>query len=196
MQEEIWKDIEGYEGYYQVSNMGRVRGVDRIVERKDGTTQRVPGRLLTPNGYAESHHYAAVHLRKDGSNRTAEVHRLVANAFVPNPDNMDVVDHIDGNMFNNTASNLRWCSQTDNLRFCREAGRAKFPRFNDWSEDVKQRYVNRLKKPIIRSDGKYYACTADAAADLGVTYAAVSHVLRGLTETCQGYSFTYAEKQD
>lgn len=194
--QEVWKDIEGYEGYYQVSNLGRVRGVDRIVERKDGTTQRVSGKLLTPKGYADSHHYAAVHLRKGSSNRTVEVHRLVAYAFVPNPNKMGVVDHIDGDMFNNMASNLRWCTQADNLRFCREAGRAKFPHFNEWPEDVQRRYIDRQKNPIVRSDGKYYACTADAAKDLGVTYSAVSHVLRGLTETCQGYSFTYAKKQE
>ena len=101
---EKWKSIAGYEGLYEVSNLGRVRSL------KFGKTK-----ILTPknNGIG----YFQVGLRKDGISKYLLVHRLVANAFIPNPQNLKTVNHIDEDKSNNNVSNLEWMSQTDNINY-------------------------------------------------------------------------------
>ena len=111
---EVWKDIEGYEGAYQVSNYGRVRSLDRIVVREDGVVLKYKGKILKggkyPNGYLFCH---LGHKRNIGQ-KSKLVHRLVAEAFIPNPDNKPQVDHINGLKNDNRAENLRWVTQTEN----------------------------------------------------------------------------------
>lgn len=193
MTHEEWRDILGFEGLYQVSSMGRVRSVDRIVVKSNGVIQKVSGRLLKPHGSKTTHHYMQVILSKCNKRYAAPVHRLVATTFLECPNGCNVVDHINGDIFDNRSENLRWCTQQNNLQYCRERGVARFPHFHDWSEDTKRKYLKKVRKPIVRSDGKRYECTSDAAKDLGVTYAAISHVLRGTTKACKGFSFSYAE---
>ena len=85
MSDEVWKDIQGYEGYYQVSNMGRVRSLDRVVFA-GGRDMRVPGCLMSPSAGDKGR--LQVNLRKRGKVKTHAVHRLVLKAFVPNPQNL------------------------------------------------------------------------------------------------------------
>lgn len=116
--EEIWKDIPGYEGYYQVSNMGRVKCLDRVVyrgENRNGVPiyQRVYSKVLaihtTRNGYY------SIMLHKDGKSRRFLVHRLVAWAFIPNPNGKPDINHKDGNRKNPVVTNLEWCTQGENI---------------------------------------------------------------------------------
>lgn len=109
---QIWKDIEGYEGKYQVSNTGRVRSLNynrtgKIKVRKQGKDKLG---------------YKSVFLCKDGKNKGYLVHRLVAQAFIPNPNNYPVVNHKDENPSNNTVWNLEWCTQEYNCNYgnCRK----------------------------------------------------------------------------
>jgi hypothetical protein len=101
--EQEWRDIEGYGGIYvgvyQVSNDGCVRRVKT-------------GRILKPGPSGNG--YLTVHLYADGKPKTCKVHRLVAEAFVPNPDNKPDVDHVDRNKLNNHVSNLRWATGAEN----------------------------------------------------------------------------------
>ena len=190
---EEWRDIAGYEGYYQVSNLGRVRSVERVIDRRDGTKQKVPEKFLTPFKTGGSPFYLAVRLRKHGVQCTAKIHRLVAEHFVSNPHGLTVVDHIDANAHNNAASNLRWCTIADNNRFCREAGRTNQKHYHDWTPESKASYRLKRCKPFVRNDGKYYECLIDAAEDLGVRKTTISRVLHGRNRTCRGYTFTYVE---
>lgn len=110
---EEWRAVEGYEGLYEVSNLGRVRALDRLV-MNNGGLQRKHERILqgciTPN----SKGYNQVVLCKEGKIQPCLVHRLVANAFIPNPEGKPEVDHIDTNPSNNRVDNLRWVTTQEN----------------------------------------------------------------------------------
>lgn len=122
---EEWKPIEGYEGLYEVSNLGRVRSVARVVKGKGDCQRELKSRLLAPKNITNG--YQQVTLSKDGKPTIRLLHRLVAVAFVPNPDNLNIVNHKDENPANNRADNLEWCTQLYNVNYGtgKERGNAK-----------------------------------------------------------------------
>ena len=111
---EEWRDIKGYEGAYQVSSYGRIRSLDRIVERKTGNYKH-KGRILKQND--DTHGYLKVNLTKHDKKKTFKVHRLVAQAFIPNPNNYTVINHKDENKTNNKVENLEWCTSKYNNNY-------------------------------------------------------------------------------
>jgi hypothetical protein len=114
---EIWKDIAGYESYYQVSNYGRVKSLDRRIEHLN---RLVKGRILKINNIKD--HYSSVGLSKNHKVRTFWVHRLVANAFISNDNIFPEVNHIDGNKHNNSTNNLEWVTRSRNMNHAYETG--------------------------------------------------------------------------
>lgn len=116
--EEIWKDIEGYEGLYQVSNLGRVKSLDRTITNSLGVKTRYKGRLMTQT---RNRGYWFVNLSKNGKATPVGVHRLVAIAFIPNPNNYPAVMHLDGKNLkfdgecNNNVENLAWGTPKMNM---------------------------------------------------------------------------------
>lgn len=114
--EEIWKDIKNYEGLYQISNLGRVRSLDRVVNSSGGRVQKIKGKIMAIC-YNKRINVYEVHLHKDNKRKCFKVHRLVAEAFIENDDpvNKTTVNHIDGNRENNRVDNLEWLSYSDNL---------------------------------------------------------------------------------
>lgn len=107
----VWKDIPGYEGFYQVSNEGYVRSLDRTIYCTRGNIEYsydVEGVVLTPS--KDSYGYAIVSLSKNGSSKKKKVHRLVGEAFIENPENLPLINHKDENTMNNEATNLEWCT--------------------------------------------------------------------------------------
>lgn len=113
MKEVIWKPIKTYEGYYEVSNTGLVKSLKRDI----GMGSRRENRLLT---VYDKRGYSQVALSKDGNTKYLIVHRLVAEAFIPNPNNYPQVNHIDGDKNNNLVSNLEWCDQSQNMVHARK----------------------------------------------------------------------------
>lgn len=110
--QEIWKPVEGYEGLYEVSNTGKVKALERLVENNGGM-QHKHEKILRPS-IRKTHHHCIVALCKNGKVTAKFVHRLVAIAFIPNPDNKPVVDHIDTDPMNNRVDNLRWVTTQEN----------------------------------------------------------------------------------
>ena len=108
---EIWKDVSEYEGFYQVSNKGNVYSV----ERKDSQGQRRGGRILKPK-YSRGG-YLMVHLYKNGKMKAKSVHRLVAETFLPNPNDLPQVNHRDEVKDNNKVGNLEWCDSKYNINY-------------------------------------------------------------------------------
>lgn len=111
---EIWKDIEGFENMYQVSNLGKVKSLPRTILRKDGKKLQIKEQIL--KGSKDTKGYIQVELKKDGKRNIKVIHRLVANAFISNKDNKEQVNHIDGNKENNCISNLEWVTCQENIQ--------------------------------------------------------------------------------
>jgi hypothetical protein len=101
MENEIWKDVPGYDGYYQVSNLGRVKSLQRVITRKNGWKQTINERFLKQ---ANLNGYKIVGLRKKDFHKTYLVHVLIAKSFIENPHKKQFVDHIDTNRSNNNVS--------------------------------------------------------------------------------------------
>jgi hypothetical protein len=119
--EEIWKDIQGYEGLYQVSNLGRVKSMEMMLFRGKGYYKKpIKIRKLThgKNGY-----YSVVLMTK----KRFYVHRLVAKAFLQNENNYPCINHIDGNKLNNVVTNLEWANYSQNSKHAIKNGLSKMP---------------------------------------------------------------------
>lgn len=112
---EQWRNIEGYEGLYQVSDEGRVKSLHREIVYKDGRKKVIEERIL--HNILSDLGYYHVMLSKDGSPKRYKVHRLVAKAFIPNPNNLPIINHKDENPKNNLVENLEWCDQNYNVHY-------------------------------------------------------------------------------
>ena len=112
--DEQWKDITGYEGMYQVSNLGRIKTVGRVVIRKDGSQVHVKELIRAISSSSKG--YSQVRLYKSNIGRTVELHRIVATEFIPNPENKTDVNHKDGNTKNASSENLEWVTDSENLK--------------------------------------------------------------------------------
>lgn len=112
-EKEIWKSITGYEGKYEVSNLGRVKSLSRIIKQKNGRQRRSKERILVP---ARMGNYHGVVLCNDNGMKKHYIHRLVCTAFMGEPTgDRNVTNHKDGDKFNNNASNLEWVTYSENL---------------------------------------------------------------------------------
>ena len=177
--EEIWKDVKGYEGRYQVSNFGNVRSLNHFV--KNGHGRRIVyGRILKP--YKSSHGYLSVYLGKNM--RHCSVHRLVAMAFIPNPNNLPEVNHKDENKANNVYTNLEWCNHSYNALYgtCQERLRTY--------KNVPVYMIDKKTNNIL----KRFNSMKIAMEMTGVNKATISMVCRGICKTGGGYIWKYAEK--
>lgn len=174
---EIWKDIPNYEGLYQVSNLGRIRRIlfiNNIIAKKEN-------KILKTHTNKKNRVY--VSLYKNNVRKNCILHRLVATTFIPNPNNLPEVNHIDGNPSNNNVYNLEWCTKKYNMKHAYDNNLCKLKTYN-----------NSNKKAIIRNDGKTYDCAYSAAKDINVSVFSIRDVLKGRSKTCKGYTFNYLEK--
>lgn len=132
--EEIWKNVVGYEGLYQISSLGRVR--------------RVGGKILKSTRFSKG--YFHVNLCCNGKYKSKQIHRLVAQAFIPNPNNLPIVNHKDENPSNNTVENLEWCTVSYNLGYGTANKRREETILRRNSMEVAQKKSSERNRPKAR----------------------------------------------
>lgn len=169
--EEIWKDIEGYEGLYQVSNLGRVKSLDKQKEMPNGAIYTRKGKILRQ--YVDStKKYWIVNLYKNHKQTTKYVHRLVALAFVPNPENKPQVSHKDernlknAETCNNSADNLEWATSEENNNMPQR--RSKFLGKNNPMYGVHITGKSHHNAKRIKCNGIVYDTVYECAQAIGV----------------------------
>lgn len=172
LENEVWLDIKDFEGFYQVSNCGRIRSKTRISNSsKSGKSYKriLNSRIIRPNFTRGS--YMSVGLHKNGKAKTMSLHRLVAAAFLENPDNLPEVNHIDSNPINNHVENLEWCSTLDNRLHAMEFGKWNFK-----GEKAVFSKLTNEKVLTIRANIENKSI-AKLAAEFGVTRKCISNIL-------------------
>lgn len=118
---EIWKPIKGYEGLYEISNLGRVKALERTKVCNRGYVT-IKEHFLKPNNCGTNGYYRVPLTNYKHTKKYYLIHRLVAETFIPNPNNYPQVNHKDGNKENNTINNLEWCTVSFNMRHAYETG--------------------------------------------------------------------------
>ena len=193
---EKWKPVPDYEGLYQVSDMGRVRSVDRTIPHPRNSSMRLKrkGRILKPE--FDKYGYPVLTLSKDAKTKTFKVHKIVALAFIPNPDDLPQIDHINGKKYDNRPKNLRWCTTQQNTAWrdertrpkviCKETGQT-FENSYDAAAWVIKRGL-RSKKGILTTNYKTVARCIRNACNLQIRTAYSFHwaYLEGSTTIPKG----------
>ncbi len=174
---EEWVDIVGYDGAYRVSSLGRVLSTERVVPRRGEGDKPIKERILR---CWLRHGYKFVVLYKDRKQKNVSVHRLVAEAFIPNPNNLPCVNHKDENCLNNAASNLEWCDHKYN---------------NNYGNHKKKLSIaNGHPVVMLGDDGSVlatYHSASEAAREVGLPQTSISSCCRGEREKVGGYKWKY-----
>ena len=173
-----YMNVSGYEGYYQVSNLGKVRSVTRYVCRSRGGKQILVGRLLrnSKSGPAQSTYYS-VALSKKGKATTKRVHRLVAETFLPNNKGKAEVNHINGNKLDNRLSNLEWCTSKENKQHAMKTGLNKNIGEGHYAHKLCEKSVRDIRATYV----PYEYTIAMIADEYGVSKGTVQDVLENST---------------
>lgn len=180
--EEIWKDIAGYEGLYQVSNLGNVKSLNY-------------NHTGLPRLLAEKHHktgYCTVTLCKDGDCKNKSIHILVARAFLPNDESLPCVNHIDGNKGNNNVRNLEWVTYSQNTRHAISSGLR-----SDCNMRGIKGAANKNSRSVCQYDTsghlvKIWPCVSDAARFYGCKPCTITNCTKERIKTCKGFIWRMA----
>lgn len=174
MTKEIWKDIPGYKGIYQVSNLGRIKSLDKEWIMHNGGIRHKQGRILRT--VRDGTGYGMVSLCMNSKQKIGRVHRLVAEAFIPNPHNKPQVNHIDGNRLNNIESNLEWVTASENIL---HADRIGLRNIQKGENHPFYGTTKKGKTVIDNSTGMVYESAREAAKCTGMKYQTLAGMLNG-----------------
>ena len=180
--QEIWKDVSGYEGLYMVSNLGRVMSL-HCATKKSG----VPDRRIMKNVMSSSKYYH-VGLSKNGVKTMCSIHVLVAEAFIPNPENKPSVNHIDGNKLNNSVDNLEWASFKENQQHAIRTGLRDPHKPRKAKRGNAQNSINGILQYSPDGDFvKLWQTQKEAADSVGFSQADISKCVTGRRKMCAGF---------
>jgi len=169
---ERWKNIKGYEGLYQVSNNGNVKSL---------VSNKLLKQCINQDGYHQ------VCLYKNGHKKNMLVHRLIAEAFIPNPDNKPTINHIDGNRANNDLNNLEYATMQEQLvHSVNILGHKRI--INDY---CRQRQKELHEKKVKRSDGIIFNSIKEASGGNETLRKCINKCVKGYCKTASGYSWQY-----
>lgn len=178
--QEIWKDIPNYEGLYQISNLGNVKSLERIVTHNKYGTAHIKEKLLRPRD--DSKGYGRVVLYKNNKKKQFKIHRLVAETFLPNKSNKSAVNHIDGNKKNNNVNNLEWCTIKENNIHAFENGLNSIKMRAVYQMDLEGNVINEFKS------------LCDASKFLNKqSHHNIMYCCNGKTHTAYGYKWKYKD---
>lgn len=187
---EIWKDIHGYERIYQISNLGRVKAKGNPYFC-NGKQLDSDGRILKPQPNSKG--YLRIYLTKNGSKKYFFIHRLVAEHFIPNPDELDTVNHKDFNPQNNSTENLEWTTRKGNMRY--SADRGRFDHTEIWAKRIKRSLDRVMGKPVIGTEistGRTIKLKAlNDSRNYGFQPSCVCNCCKGIRQTHKGYRWKY-----
>ena len=168
----MWKDIAGFKGLYQINDHGDVLSLKRIINDSKNHVYVLKERILKPNSLPNG--YQMVTLMKDNVKYPEYIHRLVANAFIPNPFNLLTVNHIDGNKKNNNVNNLEWATYSKNNQHAYDTG------LHQKGEGHYKSKLTRDEVKEIRQFGKY-ATYQYIAQKYNVSKATIRDILQNKT---------------
>lgn len=177
---EVWKDVQGYEGLYQVSNIGRIKSLNRVIS--DGRSYK--GKIL--NQRNDRVGYKDIMLSKEGIQKRYKVHRLVAKAFLSNPLNLPQVNHKDEIKFNNNVSNLEWCDDKYNKNY----GSLKEHR-----KQLGIKHGNSLYVYFPNGEKKKYRSIKNAAKELNINRSGIYAFLNGEVNHYSNLTFEIINKK-
>ena len=187
MEKEIWKDIPGHEGIYQISDFGRIRGLERTVKHPTGSSKKIKGQIIKKKKIWSG--YEHVCLCKNGIKKYYSVHRLVLKTFIPiEEQNILQVNHINGIKNDNCLKNLEWCTSSQNVKHSFSILKRKPTKF--WLNAFG--YKNPNSKAIIQKDLKgnivaHFDSSATAARELNLNEDSISRASRKERKTAYGY---------
>lgn len=182
MKGEIWKDIKGFEGKYMVSNLGRVKSLERMKWNGRGY-QKVPEKIKKT--HKDIWGYLYVTLSKEGINKHYKIHRLVCEAFISNPHNLPVINHKDENKENNCMENLEWCSYSYNLTY---NGRAKKV---GKKLSIPVYGINKVSGLIV-----IFSSSHEASRQLGINQGHIIECCQGKRKSEGGFYWFYADDNE
>lgn len=169
---EKWKWINGYRGYYKVSTWGRIKSVSRVVNRKDGSSFVTSARILSHQILDKGYHL--IHLCRNKKRKALYVHRVVAEAFLSNPENLPEVNHDDGDKDNNRVVNLEWITHAGNQKHAAKNGLMASGERNGMSK-LTARHVNMIRKRLSAGESQ-----SSIGRRYGVSQSTVSGIKSGL----------------
>lgn len=200
-EEEIWKDVKGYEGLYQVSNLGKVKSLSRKIKEKNNRLRMINEKILKQA--IDKNGYCKVTLSKNKERLIFSVHRLVATMFIPNKNNYPCVNHIDSNRQNNNVSNLEWCTHKENTQWAIKTGRFENARVVQRERTIKNKlgknhiFANKATKRKVGQyslDGKLiaiYESMTKASLETGIKVQSISYVCNNKSKTGGGYKWKF-----
>lgn len=177
--EEIWKDVKDYEGLYQISNYGRVKSLARTAHSKYSDRQ-LKEIIMSPK--TTRFGYYAVRLCKNGKKKDFLVHRLVAQAFIPNNFNLPQINHKDENRKNNNVENLEWCDASYNINY------------GNRNKKVSEKISRKVAKYDLEGNLlKVYKSMTEAQNENGIWHSEIGKCCRKISKTASNFMWEYAD---